>query len=156
MTRAIYSVAGVIMSGSNREQTGAERDNPHDLGWLDVAPVAGAPELPDEQVPILDEPPIVTEARHLPGGPYLLAPDSAEQMPTDFLAVQGDEGIANVIEQARTAEGQVVVPDDQRAYLEAGGQAAKQLLETLSRGLEATTPTLEAASIDRLTKASLL
>lgn len=132
------------------------RRDVHDLKWLDVKPVAGGPELPDEEVPILDEPPVVTEARTLPGGPYLLAPDSAEQMPTDFLAVNGEEGIESVIEQAQSAHRGARVPDEQRRYLEAGGQAARQLLETLDRGLEAATPELEAASIERLAKAGLL
>jgi len=131
-------------------------NNPHDLGWLNVAPVAGGPELPDEQVPILDEPPIITEARRLPGGPYLVAPDSAEQMPTDFLAVEGDDGVNHVIKQAKATVTQVTVPDAQREYLEGGGQAARLLLQTLQRGLEAATPELEAASLDRLTKAGLL
>ncbi len=140
---------------SSPEQPGAVRDNPHDLGWLDIAPVAGGPELPDEQVPILDEPPIITEARRLPGGPYLVAPDSAEQMPTDFLAIEGDDGIKNVVKLAEATALRVTVPDEQRKYLEEGGQASKLLLETLQRGLEAATPKLEAVSIDRLTKAGL-
>ena len=87
-------------------------------------------------------------------------------MPTEFLAVQGDAGVESVITQARddesrlnartTPEGQVVIPDEQRDYLAGGGPAAQQLLETLNRGLEATTPKLEAASVDRLFRAGLL
>jgi hypothetical protein len=158
------------MSGSKRgEQPDSDGNTPHDLRWLDVAPVLDGEELPDEEIPILDEPPIVTEARGLPGGPYLLAPDSAEQMPTDFLAVGGDTGVANVIKEAKkarkdesqlearmTSEGGVVIPQEQYKFLEEGGQAAQQLLTTLKRGLEATTPELEAASIARLIKAGLL
>jgi hypothetical protein len=131
---------------------------PHDLRWLDIAPVAGGSELADEEVPLLDEPPVVTEARSLPGGPYLLAPDSAEQMPTDFLAVEGESGVDDVIQlaQSRAQAGSTsVVSDSLRAYLESGGEASRLLLETLNRGLEAATPKLEAASRGRLAKARL-
>jgi hypothetical protein len=131
---------------------------PHDLRWLDIAPIAGGSEFSDEQVPLLDEPPLVTEARRLSGGPYLLAPDSAEQMPTDFLAVDGDAGVKEVIELAQSkleSASTSTVSDKLRIYLESGGEASKLLLNTLGRGLEAATPELEAASRERLAKAGL-
>lgn len=122
-------------------------------GWRAVAPGPGAPELADEQIPIPLEPPRITELRHAKGGPYLLAPDSAEPVPPEMW--NGLDDLV-VYEQAQQIEQRLADPHArhlparlmcarERGALKSGGPAARRLLDTLDRGLEATTRELDAA-----------
>jgi hypothetical protein len=133
--------------------------------WLDTAddgPPLGEPELDDIDAPILDEPPFVTMVRNMEGGPYHIAPDSGEQVPTDFYAKVSKRALRRAAEFAKdrpgevTPEGKAVIPAEERKFLEKTGPAGQKLLETLERGLEATTPELEEAVENRLRDAGLL
>ncbi len=118
--------------------------------WLDIAdagPDLGEPEWDDARVPILEEPPFVTELRRMEGGPWYLMPDSGEQVPTDFYADIDSRALEDAIKFAKkrpakafTPDGKAAIPANVRELLENGGYAAQALLETLERGLDAATP----------------
>jgi hypothetical protein len=140
------------------------KENPYldrsaDLGWLDMTKPDGTP-LDDEQIPILDEPPFVTEVRMMPGGPYYIFPDSAIQMPTDFLAGINTADLYDAVDFANsrpegvTEEGEAPSEEEEhRALLRDGGPAAKKLLGLLERG---TAPDFETAVRERMEEVGLL
>jgi hypothetical protein len=109
------------------------------------------------------EPPHVTELRNAEGGPYYLAPDSAEPVPPEIWDGLDDEVVVEQVIETQNHQGDLSATDKQpmfllpkdRTYLKAGGPAAKKLLETLDRGLEATTPELDEAIEAKLRKAGL-
>jgi hypothetical protein len=135
-------------------------DRSEDLSWLDQTKRDGTP-LDDEDVPILDEPPFVTQVRSMEGGPYLIAPDSGEQVPTDFFQGSTKESMEQALEVASqrpdhvTADGKRILIPETTRLLESGGPAAKKLLETLRRGIDATTPKFEAAVHKRMRDAGI-
>jgi hypothetical protein len=137
------------------------RDRSADLTWLDMTKDDGTP-LDDEEIPILDEPPFVTQVRMMEGGPYYILPDSGEQVPTDFFAhIDLDsvrEGIeaANARSEEVTPEGKAILPEAHVTHLERGGPAAAKLLTVLQRGIDATTPEFEEAVHQRMSDAGLL
>jgi hypothetical protein len=137
------------------------RDRSDDLSWLDITRDDGTP-LDDEEIPILDEPPFVTQVRMMTGGPYYILPDSGEQIPSDFFAHIDLDTVKEALENANKRheevdpDGKAVLPEDHRSYLEKGGPAAKKLLATLQRGIDATTPDFEKAVEKRMSDTGLL
>lgn len=106
-------------------------------------------ELADDAVSIPDSPHV---ARLLSshGGPYYLAPDSAEPLPEgmwadlDPKAVQAEaERINGLPELERTTS---KLPEDLRQRLAAGGPAARMLLQTLDRSETPLAPPASPAS----------
>lgn len=150
---------------------GADRDRDPFGGiprprWIDIAdqgPDLGEEEWGDEKVPILDEPPFLTQIRNMDGGPYYVTADSGVQVPTDFFANIDEGAVRRAVEVANkqppegvTPDGKATIPPEQRTLLERGGPAGKALLAAIDRGLDASTPELEEASQERLRKAGLL
>jgi|GEM_PF-4786265 len=154
------------MADNYRERLDEIRRDPYkdrsaDLTWLDMTRDDGTP-LDDEEIPILDEPPFVTQVRTMEGGPYYILPDSGEQVPTDFFAHIDLESVREAIDDANsrpekvTPEGEAILPEDHVRYLQQGGPAAAKLLATLRRGIDATTPEFEEAVHRRMSDAGLL
>jgi hypothetical protein len=110
-------------------------------------------ELTDAAVPIPDAPHLVT-LKSSRGGPYYLAPDSAEPLPTGMWAELDPEAVmeeADRINKRFDSEDALPldVPSNVRKWLEDGGPASMKLLETLDRGLEAaSTELLDALDAD--------
>jgi hypothetical protein len=137
-------------------------DRSRELDWLDEVAPDGMP-LDDTDVRILDESPVITEARVLAGGPYYITADSGEQVPTDFYADIDDDALTQAVETANqdppeafTPDGKATIPSEQRELLEQGGPAAQKLLEAIDRGLETTTPELNEAVDERLRRAGFI
>jgi hypothetical protein len=117
---------------------------------VDAGITAKEAEPADREVPI-PRSPHLERLKSSKGGPYYLAPDSAEPLPPgmwsglDPAAVENEMRALNERGSQGDAEALSGLPSEQRDFLEAGGPAALKLLETLSRGLEATSRELLVA-----------
>jgi hypothetical protein len=117
-------------------------------GWL-RRPPGPEGELDDAQIEVPIESPFVAQMRDAPGGPYVVAPDSADWVPPDTLAVADakkveEHSLRRGEERASSSTSEV--PELQRAFLEGlEDPAADRLLEVLERGVEATTAPLDEA-----------
>jgi hypothetical protein len=150
------------MARAGRRDRLQGRTGSHDA-WLDIAVTqSGSGELSDEAVPIPPEPAFISELRDSERGTLYVMPDSAEPVPPEILA--GLDG-AKVTREARDNParirvskegGRVILAKAERDHLKSGGDDARLLLETLERGLDATTTKLETAADDRLRQDGLL
>lgn len=144
------------------EATDPYTDRSGDLEWLDATKKDGTP-LDDADVPILDEPPFVTQVRGMEGGPYLITPDSGVQVPTDFYAHTSRKSIRRAAatflnkrpSRPIAPDGRAIIPADVREFLESGGPAAQKALTALERGLDAGSPEFKRGVAARLRKAGL-
>jgi hypothetical protein len=127
--------------------------------WLQAGEDGGH-EREDFQVEVPTESPFVTAMREARGGPFTLAPDSADWVPPDVLATTNTKKVEETtrrknkqLNAERVPEGQVKLPDRQAAYLrklaDNGDEAAWRLLGVLGRGLESSSPELEKAVQER-------
>jgi hypothetical protein len=111
----------------------------------DALRAADESELADAQVKIPESPHVVS-LRNSKGGPYYLAPDSAEPLPSGMWSELDPEKVIAEAKRMNTELTQVEhatpVPAALRQHLEHGGPAAQKLLETLDRGLEASSTEL--------------
>jgi hypothetical protein len=135
--------------------------------WLNMKPSEDGAELEDEQILFPTESPFVTELRD-DRGSYAVAPDSADWVPPDILAVPDtrvvEENMKRRNRQRKTegvGDSEVVIPRAAREYLMgANDGAADKLLEILDRGVETTTSKLheaaDARSLDRSFMSRLL
>lgn len=112
------------------------QSHPADTAWPGSLEQAEQRELADSAVPIPDSP-HVARLLNSQGGPYYLAPDSAEPLPEgmwadlDPDAVEAEaKRINDRPERERTT---TRLPEDLRQRLAAGGPAAQMLLRTLDR-----------------------
>ena len=145
----------------NKAAARGETESEDDIGWLLATPEPGQPELADEEIPISPELPFVAEVRRTATAIAYILPDSAEPVPPDIFA--GIDADKVVSETARSNKkladiklnGVMVLLPNELKHLEDGGDAAKKLLATLKRGLEATTPQLRAAADARLCDSGL-
>ena len=151
MTRKVHTVADAAASGEAEQFPRAR--------WLEIAdvPLADGKELGDADVPVVDERAVFTQARDMEGGPYSVMPDGGEQVPTDFYAGIDLAAVGRAVTVANsqpaeviTPEGKAAIPEDQRALLEQGSDAAKILLKTIDRGPNATSKELERAVHSRM------
>lgn len=115
-------------------RTRGQRPNPADETWPGSLEQAEQRELADDAVPIPDSP-HVARLLSSQGGPYYLAPDSAEPLPEgmwadlDPDAVEAEaQRINGRPELERTT---TRLPEDLRQRLATGGPAALMLLQTL-------------------------
>jgi len=128
--------------------------------WLNAVPDEGMHELEDYQVNVPTESPFVTAMRKAKGGPYIIAPDSADWVPPDLLATSDTKKVEETtrrknkeLDAERVPEGQVAVPHAQQSYLkklaDRGNEPAARLLDVLGRGLEASSHELDRAVDER-------
>lgn len=150
------------MPDARRKGAEAHASDSGHARWLEAMPVAGE-ELEDEAVPIPPEPPFITDLRNTEPGKLYVMPDSAEPVPPDILSRLDAQSVIDETRRGNqrhetdgTPGASLTLPTEARLFLEAGGAAAQKLRETLDRGLEATTPALEAAADSRLREAGLL
>jgi hypothetical protein len=154
---------GIRASASSGTSSSDNKLDAYDLSgseWLNMKPSKDGAELEDEQILFPTESPFVTELRDARGS-YALAPDSADWVPPDVLAVSDTRVVEENMKRRnrqRETEGvgdsEVVVPQAAREYLtSANDTAAERLLEILDRGVETTTSKLyeaaDARSLDR-------
>ncbi|HET9162790.1 MAG TPA: hypothetical protein VFN89_05000 [Solirubrobacterales bacterium] len=102
-------------------------------------PKAQSPEeLADEAVPIPDSP-HVAHLRNSKGGPYYLAPDSAEPLPSGMWAELDPKAVEEEAERLnaefeREHHSIAELPSEFRERLKAGGPAARSFLGALDPG----------------------
>lgn len=93
-------------------------------------------DLADEAVPI-PESPHVAQLRSSKGGPYYLAPDSAEPLPegmwADLDPKTAEAELQRINERYKDRRLTTRLPQDMRVHLEQAGPAARRLLATLER-----------------------
>jgi hypothetical protein len=138
------------------------KDRSDDLDWLDDTYADGTP-LDDEDIPILDEPPVITQARTAEGGPWYITADSGEMVPTDFYAGIDLDAIDEAVDIANEQPEELIMPDgkawvsdDVRDLLGKAGLAGSKLLEALERDPNKPNPKIEKASKKRLRDAGVL
>ena len=137
-------------------------DDAYDIlgeSWLKAGPKDGH-EREDYQVEVPTESPFVTAMRKARGGPYILAPDSADWVPPNVLATSNTKKVEETtrrknkeLDDERIPEGQVTLPRAQDTYLttlaDNDDAPAGRLLNVLSRGLESASPELNKAVQER-------
>ncbi len=160
-------MTSLFRSSSEKKAQTLPPDQPEDAynildeHWLKAGPKDGH-EREDYQVDVPTESPFVTAMRKAGGGPYILAPDSADWVPPDVLAASNTKKVEETtrrknkeLDHERVPEGQVTLPRAQENYLQAlaekgeGDAPAGRLLDVLSRGLESSSPELNNAVEER-------
>jgi hypothetical protein len=128
-----------------------------ELKWGDAA---GDRIFRDEDVPSF-EAPHVRELNASKGGPYYLAPDSAEPLPSGMWANLDPDVVQSEAERLNKIWGEGglqldVVDDELRAFLLKGGALGRRVIEVLegrssqSGHVDQADPANDDASIDRL------